>query len=1253
MNLIREDRQTSSPKRYVLFLLLGWSAAVLLMAALTVLQARQHTQHLALGEAHTRANFEQALRLWVALHGGVYVPADQARPSDPVAPDLPEGEIVTPSGRRLILMSPNAILHQLEDLEVGSYQAMSRIVSLNPKRAEYTPDAWEKQALQVMASEAKDEVFEFTHLKETPTLRLLQPIRTQATCLKCHLNQGYQVGDLVGGLSIALPLKNFISHERSTLISQGAFLLGQWLLGSSLLLLGARHIQRDHQRRRQAEQSLAESEARYRSLVDNLPLGVYRVTPGARGKIITVNSTLVRMFGYANEAELLQAAVADLYANPQERKTFSDTLQEQGNISGVELELKKKDGSRFWGLVSAHVVRDEHTGEVFFDGTVEDITQRKVAQQAQAQAEAQAGRLAAKLRSITLAAGQIIALKNSPNLGEKVIQALQESARYYCTTLFLMREGKAAFEAGQGDYLPGHQPPPGMAIEPGRGVVGLVAKYGQPVLVSDALRDERFVPYAGLPLTRSELAVPIKNGTEILGVLDIQSAEPNAFDEADVEALTLLADQLAIALENARLFSETSHRTRELEILTRVSTALRSTISRGEIVHKILEQARQSLNAQAAAVILANAHGDLCVENANGLWAEMSGWKHLPQESPWAKVVSRGQPYVNNRLHQEPPHFAAESVEGLRAVACVPLVVQGEVVGALAIGSDTIFSDGDLRLLNGIADMLATTLQRARLYEQIQHYAEQMSAVNAIGRALTESLEFSEICMRLAQAVQDLYPEALAIFINRYDPSRQQLIWICGWQGNQPIDVSRLAPLPVAQAPSEAYAQALLTRQAQIVADAPQPRWRSQTGTLGPSSRSALYVPMFAKGESLDLIQVHSDLPSHFTSQDAELLTMVANTAAVAMENARLFAELKQQVQRLGALRAMDVAIRSSLDLRVTLNVLLDQVTSQLKVDAACVLLYNPHLHMLEFASGRGFHNPSDSASILRLDQSLAGRAVLERQHIYIPNLRANLGTQPLLQTSINETFVAYYAMPLIAKGEVKGVLELYHRHPLEPDSNWVEFLEALGDDAAIAIDNATLFNELQRSKIEITLAYDRTLEGWSRALELRDEETEGHSQRVTEMTLELGRALGMSEAELMHVRRGTLLHDIGKMGVPDEILRKPGPLTQEEWEIMRRHPLYAVELLSPIPYLKPALDIPAYHHERWDGSGYPNGLKGDQIPLAARIFAVVDVYDALLSDRPYRRAWSEDDVIAYLKQQAGHQFGPRVVEVFLRLRGK
>jgi putative two-component system response regulator len=193
-----------------------------------------------------------------------------------------------------------------------------------------------------------------------------------------------------------------------------------------------------------------------------------------------------------------------------------------------------------------------------------------------------------------------------------------------------------------------------------------------------------------------------------------------------------------------------------------------------------------------------------------------------------------------------------------------------------------------------------------------------------------------------------------------------------------------------------------------------------------------------------------------------------------------------------------------------------------------------------------------------------------------------------------------------------------------------------------------------ERTNIEVAHhklidAYDATIEGWSRAMDLRDKETEGHTQRVTELTLRLGKAMGMNDEQLIHVRRGALLHDMGKLGVPDKILFKPGTLTDKEWVEMRKHPEYAREMLSRIEYLQASLDIPYCHHEKWDGTGYPRGLKGEQIPLAARLFAVVDNWDALTSDRPYRAAWSKEKAIAYIKEQSGKHFDPRVVEIFLQ----
>ncbi len=360
--------------------------------------------------------------------------------------------------------------------------------------------------------------------------------------------------------------------------------------------------------------------------------------------------------------------------------------------------------------------------------------------------------------------------------------------------------------------------------------------------------------------------------------------------------------------------------------------------------------------------------------------------------------------------------------------------------------------------------------------------------------------------------------------------------------------------------------------------------------------------------------------------------------------------KLTEEKNRLNALHTIDLAIAGSMDLKLILEILLDQVINQLKVDAADVRLLNPISHMLEFASGKGFRTKDFPSIALRLGDGLAGKVALERRFIAIPDCRLpmpDVETNPYPMHS--ESFVAYFAVPLIAKGETHGVLEVFQRKPFTPPPEWLNFLESVGTLAAVAIDNARLWAKLLQSLDDLRNSYDDTLEGWVRLLDMRDKETEYHTQRVTEMTVRIARAMGYSTEEIEHIRRGALLHDIGKIAIPDAILFKPGSLNGEEWEIVKKHPVYAYEVLYPVSFLRPALDIPYCHHERWDGSGYPRGLKGEEIPLPARIFAVVDVWDALLSDRPYRKAMSLTQTLQLIRENSGKHFDPKVVEIFLK----
>ncbi len=545
----------------------------------------------------------------------------------------------------------------------------------------------------------------------------------------------------------------------------------------------------------------------------------------------------------------------------------------------------------------------------------------------------------------------------------------------------------------------------------------------------------------------------------------------------------------------------------------------------------------------------------------------------------------------------------------------------------------------------GSRGVLHDVTERKKSEDEIKRRLAELEAVNRLSTA-----------MRGAQTLDEMLPVVLDVTLGvlqaaqgavwLHDPVKDELraTVMRGW-GEQ-TDLPRI-PL---EKPGEGVAGAVFASGQPYVASDFHLDLRLSEAVRQriPPGMGGAAIPIRAADEVIGVFIANVALPRELTPNEVHLLTILSEIAGNAIQRTRLHEQTEQRLQRLDGLHQIDTVINASLDLHLTLNVFVDQVITQLRVDAAAVILLNRQTQMLEYAAGRGFRSPAIEQTRQRLGEGNTGRAALERHTIHIPNLRE--AGKKLRRTALltDEGFIAYYGVPLVAKGQVKGVLEIFHRAPLSPDAEWLDFLEALAGQAAIAVDNATLFNDLQRSNSDLTAAYDATIEGWSRALDLRDEETEGHTRRVTDVTMRLARHFGLGEAQLAQVRWGALLHDIGKMGVPDRILLKPGPLTDEEWAVMRQHPTLAYEMLSPVRYLRSALDIPYSHHEKWDGTGYPQGLKGEQIPLTARIFAVVDVWDALRSDRPYRPAWPEEKVIEHLRSLAGTHFDPQVVKVCL-----
>jgi response regulator RpfG family c-di-GMP phosphodiesterase len=376
-------------------------------------------------------------------------------------------------------------------------------------------------------------------------------------------------------------------------------------------------------------------------------------------------------------------------------------------------------------------------------------------------------------------------------------------------------------------------------------------------------------------------------------------------------------------------------------------------------------------------------------------------------------------------------------------------------------------------------------------------------------------------------------------------------------------------------------------------------------------------------------------------------LNVLRSTIEVALHKSSIEKKLKQQLRRLTAVRAIDQAILSRDGVVSVLNIMIQQIVSSLDIDAACVMMLSST--GFECWASLGFQDLTQEQLLLRPGEPYAGMVALQGRQLYIPNLPQET-TLPQPEWVKWEAFQMYMGVPLIAKSQTVGVLELFHRSDIDLDREWLDFVDALVGQIKIALDNFNLLEQLRRTNEELLQSYDATILGWSRALELRDLETQGHSQRVTEWTLKLAISMDYPEDELVYIRRGALLHDIGKMGIPDAILLKPGPLTPAEWDIMRLHPQYAYNMLAGIPFCEKVLEIPYCHHEKWDGSGYPRGLKGEEIPMAARIFALIDVWDALRSSRPYKTAWADQEALEYIIAQSGTHFEPRIVDAFLHV---
>lgn len=577
---------------------------------------------------------------------------------------------------------------------------------------------------------------------------------------------------------------------------------------------------------------------------------------------------------------------------------------------------------------------------------------------------------------------------------------------------------------------------------------------------------------------------------------------------------------------------------------------------------------------------------------------------------------------------------------------------------------EEIVSERAQALMDANQRLAAETEQRAQAVEDRRQTMLQQAAIDDLSATMAATMDLESIHASIQSHLRDLF-EMEVLVLARFHAERERLQVRHHWglspnpadepEGNLPSEKVLTRALSGAVSSGElANLERLGRDKLGEVEEDFALRWDFRPDLPGQMAddqpQSALVAPLTIEEDVIGVLYIQSPGLDIYDYRDAALFLRAANVIALGLHKAYLYERSERHIERLSSLHSIDQAMLSNLSLSTILDTLRYQLVALLGVDAVDILVYHPQLDVLRMITQFGFKTDPQSSTELRLGQDPGGRTAAEKEPIYLENLTAAEAAFQRSPDFDQEGFQTYYGFPMLAKNKVVGVLEIFHRGELELDQEDLEFLERLSGLGALAIEQRNLYQEVKRSNQELKQAHQAIIEGWAHALELRGIETEGHADRVVDLSVQLARRLGMGEDGVEDVRRGAYLHDIGKMGIPDEILLKKGTLTVEERKKIGQHPVYAYEMLKEIESLQGALDIPLYHHERWDGMGYPEGLRREEIPLAARIFAVVDVWDSLRSDRPYRKAWSRQEAEKHLVEDAGKHFDPQIVEEFLAM---
>ena len=989
----------------------------------------------------------------------------------------------------------------------------------------------------------------------------------------------------------------------------------------------------------------------HHAVLERFPIGLYQADK--QWRILDANPAFIRMLGYPTIDSLLLEGNAPTYVDQRVRQEWHTRLDREG-VGSIDTQWRRYDGVTLWVHENARAVHDEAGKIVGYEGSIEDIATRK-------RSDDELQRQADVMTILYETTQDVGANQQLPALVQMLVRRAVKLAGATYGSIYLYDLDRHGWEWRISPDSSEPNPPSPLAID--QEIVEQIILSRQPI----AFGNHTPLPH---PLNgRSKLqlgaiaAVPMLNDQELVGVLVVNRDDSiRQFTDQDVELLGQFAKHAASAVDNARHLEQTQQSADDLAVLSQASTNIQGHQDALEILTAACNEL-QKLGQFTFAFLkesdssLKHVYTTMNATMSSEYQTAFGGGQPTFEISsdlvltPW-KRQSSGQvlrdPDFISRLATTLPSKSRSLADWLIKSArgnttwLLPLNNAGEIIGVVVLGSYRA-SLSYAPMLSLFAQSISTAITASHLIKENNRSVTELGMLRRTASAWRTTQGPDQVAASLLDetlAVLGATDGALILFQSEQRDNAS--IVARGW-------FNTLGNLAL-QDNQSIIGHVITTSQLHISKE-----FVSDVFYLAPppmhieSGWGGICVPIPGIHAARGAICIAVQHPRQITHEELRLIHTIAEFAGTAPVSLHVDTQTEKRLL-LQLFQDTNKAIGASADFQSVVNLLIEQITKHLQVDAADVLILNPKTQLLEFVAGRGFRTHSLERAHLRVGEGLAGKVARQRVMVQISDLAQESSRFARTVLAGSEGFISYLGVPLLANGQVKGVVEIFNRAPIKFAPEELDFLNGILTRLAVAAEDTWFIRDIQQQHDQLAQAYDQTLMAWAQLLEVRGHEPPGHTHRVTDMTIRLANQMKLKDDVSTGLRRGALLHDIGKIGIPDAILFSLNPLSQEEWAIIRQHPQIAYDLLAPIAHLQDALDIPYCHHERWDGSGYPRGLRGEQIPLAARIFAVVDTWDALTSDRPYRPAWDASRTSAYIRSLAGSAFDFNVVETFIRM---